>query len=673
MKLVLAMVLLLPLSFVQAREAVDDLLSLSLEDLLKLKVTGSTLTAESRKTVPSAVTVFTHDEIRRMGLDYLDELIFLVPGFQSFRTSFSAMINRTSARGRSLDGLSSGILILVDGQRVVDPRSSSSGIILRKFPLNFIERVEFIRGPGSAVYGSNAMLGVINIITRRSANELSFALGSLERQQFSWHASTALGQASIDLFARFEQDQGKDYTMADVYTPAFIRTSDARELVNFNVRASWQQSQLMLEHRRDKEQGFYQHGTLSEDFNRGESEFTAFSLKQDFHWYGTDAWLWLGYHTVRNISYLQFSAAGDLAGISQPSSDAPLYVNSDFDDATEQRLQWHNSRSFSGQSSVQFGLEYRHIKAPKSLARNNFDLAQLVNGQLPVTFYGELKATSVLQAGSQRDVFGLYGQYRHQLFKDTVLTLGARYDHFSQIGDKLSPRLALVHGINEYHSLKLLYGQAFQAPNEAQQHIKNNPVTLGNPGLKPETVKTSELIWLAQWPDTAFSLGYFENHFEDAILLQDNPEGGTVFGNTRQSPVKGFEFEYSYQLSPQWLLRGNYSHFSEKPDLSFREADQLGAVMVNYQQDKWNVNVIAGYYGQRQTPTGGSEMLLNKLGSYWLVFTKLSYHFSAGLLGYLQVKNLLDKTYRTPTQHSNLKEAAPQRGREILAGITWKF
>ena len=143
----------------------DELFSMSLEELLQIKVTGSTLTQENLLSVPAAVTVFSYDEIKRMGLDYLDELANLVPGFQSYRSAQSPLENPISSRGRLNSLEAPEILVMVDGQRVDGPRSNGTTVADPKYTLAYIERVEFIRGPGSAVYGSNAMMGVINIIT----------------------------------------------------------------------------------------------------------------------------------------------------------------------------------------------------------------------------------------------------------------------------------------------------------------------------------------------------------------------------------------------------------------------------------------------------------------------------------------------------------------------------
>ena len=107
-------------------------LELSLEQLLETPVTGSTLTEESIKTVPAAVSVFTHEHIERLGVDYLHELLGLVPGFQFNRNANSGLAYSYSARGRRTTHVSLEVLLLVDGKVFNDPRGGSPDCCGRK-------------------------------------------------------------------------------------------------------------------------------------------------------------------------------------------------------------------------------------------------------------------------------------------------------------------------------------------------------------------------------------------------------------------------------------------------------------------------------------------------------------------------------------------------------------
>jgi outer membrane receptor protein involved in Fe transport len=111
-------------------------------------------------------------------------------------------------------------------------------------------------------------------------------------------------------------------------------------------------------------------------------------------------------------------------------------------------------------------------------------------------------------------------------------------------------------------------------------------------------------------------------------------------------------------------------HINEKPELAFSEAEQAGSATINYQQTKWNANLIVSYADKRQMANGNQRITLD---SYWLLSGKLQYNFTSQLGAFIQAKNLLDDEYLTPATGSSLTEGVPNRGRELLSGISWKF
>ncbi len=652
----------------------EDVFSMTLEELTQVEITGSTLTPESLKTVPSAVTIFTHDEISCMGLDSLDELMNLVPGFQSYRTSGSSTGYPFSSRGRRIGSTSSEVLIVVDGHRLDEPRSSGSALVVTKIPLMQIQRVEFIRGPGAAIYGSNAMLGVINIITRFDENEVGIAYGSFNRKQAYFLASQQLGAVKVDMFGRLDKDDGEDYRVWDTFSANRITTDDPREHADFNIKLKWRGTSVNIRHSQFKEENFYELGNLSNDFNERKGQLDYITLKQEFDWQSVESWLWLSYNHTSTESFAQLTAPGQFAAISDPSSNDAVFINPDFDDYSEVRVQWHNDWYINNKRDMQFGMEMRYIKAPEATMKNNFDMEAYANRDLPISYYGAMLDTTTVQARSSRNIVGIYGQYQHRLFEATNCTLGLRYDNFSSIGGQLSPRLGVVQELNEHHSLKFLYGVAFRAPAENELNLLNNPVVLGNQNLNPETVETWELIWVGQWSHSGASLGYFENHYKDSIVRNPTGIGSTLqYENVSQSPTKGFEFEFSHEFCKYWLSRVAYTYFNENSDFSFREADQLASVMINYRQNGWNANLIANYHDEREMlsmdSVGGSIIL----DDYWQLSGKLSYSFNTDWQVYVQAKNLLDEDYVTPATTAALIEGVQNRGLEMLAGVVLKF
>lgn len=673
MKKLLWLISVIFIPLVHAENDMDNLFSLSLEELMKTKVTGSTLTPEHVRTVPAAVTVYTHQELSHLGLDTLNELMNLIPGFQTYRSSTSPASYSTSSRSRRIGFSAAEILILVDGQRLNDPRNSGSTPAISNFPLMNIERVEFLRGPGAAVYGSNAMMGVINIITRSNANEVSVNYGEFNRQKVYLLASHQINDLAMDLFAHFDTDEGEEYWLPDTFSPSNILTDDPKKITDINFKLAWKSTFLNFQHKNVKTTNFYELAGISNHFNHNKDEQNTVSIKHTFNWLSVSSYAWLSYHQTNIEMSSQLTAPNELLLASGGVSDEPLFAHVNFDGYGETRTLWHNRWVIDAQQSLQFGFEFRHLTAPQIIAANNFDLGDLANKNFPIPYYGSLLPTTEVQVESHRNIWGVYGQYQQQLFDSSHLTLGLRYDNFSKIGAEFTPRLAWVQELNDIHSLKLLYGEAFRAPSEAELNLVNNPVLLGNTELKPESVNSLELIWLGQWSDINTSIGYFENHFENSIVEINISDGTRQYQNIKQEPIKGIEVEISHQLTKHWLIRASYTHINEKPTLAYRESEQLASLMVNYQYKKWNANIISSYHGKRETPTGGNDTKRLMLEAYWKVFAKLNYSVTTDLQAYIQVKNLLNEQYWTPAISANLTQGIPNKGREALLGLVWHY
>jgi len=162
----------------------NELFLLPFEALSNIKITSSTLHEETLHSAPSSVTVIKREEIKRLGLNRLTELMNYIPGYQTYKVDTSALSYSLSSRGHRLSPTGREVLILIDGHRVNDDFSGGTTFFNPYISLDNVEQVEFIRGPGSAIYGSNAFLGVVNIKTKGS-NQLMLTGGSTEAYRAS--------------------------------------------------------------------------------------------------------------------------------------------------------------------------------------------------------------------------------------------------------------------------------------------------------------------------------------------------------------------------------------------------------------------------------------------------------------------------------------------------------
>jgi len=648
---------------------IDHLFALSLEEILKIKVTGSTLTHESIKTVPAAVTVFHYEQFSGMGINYLYELLNLVPGFQSQRSADFSLNYTFSSRGRRNEFQAKEILIVMDGRRLNDPRTDSVNTTLPLILLEQIERVEVIRGPGSAIYGSSAFMGVINIITRRGISQSSLTLGDLGQASAHQFYSYSENNWQLDMFAQAQRDSGQNYLLNDSFSDEKIVTSDPMQAGQFDLAISHKESVIRASIRQSNSQDFYLLDRLSNGFNHYNIRQNMLSIEHKFPINKVSSKLFFSYQLAQQDFHVQLTAPGTLAQASAPSSQQPWRMKGDFHGSSLQ-FKSHNDLAIDELSSIQFGFEVRRDKEVLGESANNFDVAKILVNDYPIA--GNDDFSHILKIGTEksRDVMGGFLQYRYLFGADTHALMGLRIDKYTQIDRQLSPRLSLVHQLNNEQTFKVLYGEAFRAPSLNETGLINNVILLGNPNLEHEVVKTWDLLWQGLWENHGVTAGWFQNEFSKPIVQTLDNETIRTWVNGASSRSQGFELEAQHQLEYAWLIRLGMTRLYKLPDTAFRESSTLASIVVNYEQDRWNGNLGVVFHSTRQmlTPSG-----LLDLGEYWQVNGKFQYHVSDESEWFVQIKNMLDKDIFTPAQGSIIEHGIPNRGRAVSVGGLWRF
>lgn len=639
-------------------------LDMDLAELIQIKVTGSTLRDESLQTVPSAVSVFTREQIDQLGLDYLYELLNLVPGYQFDRNADSPAGYTFSARGRRISSEAREILLLVDGRVFADSRTGGADGSLPLFPVAEIERIEIIRGPGSALYGSNAFNGVINVVTRTADNLVKISAGSQQGRGARGNFSANHNDWEINLLAQLYEDNGEQYLIAN------DEVLDPRKTTDIDFSVGNGNTKVRAAYHRAITNNFYIGERIRETFNIYQQSFKHISIEQKLN-LAENMKTQLAFSYLKSEQNFNLMALpeGYLANLSQPASNDALFAKAVLAGETY-RFTLTNDWTVNNKASVQFGADWHSNRETKARAQNNFDLAQLAQGSFPIAYYGDFSRSTQVGGEGLQQAIGVYSQYLRELSTTTNLTLGMRYDYYIDIGKHLSPRLGLVKQISDHQSVKLLYGEAFRAPSLSETGLQNNPVLMGNLHLNYEIVKTWDLIWLGNWKNTSISLGGFLNYYKDPIAT--GLLGTTrTYVNSPDEHSKGVEMEVSQQVSEQWLARATYTYLFDLPQSAFREAENLASVMMNYEINNWNWNIAAVHHGARGELISNANQ--SQLESYWFANTKLRYRFNKSYAMNLQIKNMLDKQYMTPTQGTRIPDGVPNRGREWTLAFDWSY
>lgn len=657
------------------KEKINALLNFSMEELLNTEVTGATFSQENLYTVPSSVTVFSGHEIRQMGVTSVEELMNYVPSFQSFRTDSSGNNYNFSTRGRRAAAASREVLTLINGQRMSTISSGSSTFLTPLLSLENVKRIEFIRGSGSALYGSNAFLGVVNIVTDNTLNDVELAVNTFDGIRTHANISHEENGLKTNAFIKFYKDNGEKYNdVYDTLNKTYTDTTDPRYSVDIYLSAEYKGWEVNLSHtQRDNEQ-FYRSGYLDNNFVKTVRDYNYLNISYQWQWLKKiNSRIRLGYRHSRGEYDIPLAASGELASISQPSGNAPLYVKIASEEQ-EPIITFHNSLTLFNHHMIEFGVEYRQPEIIDTMAANNYDLRDIANQDYPIRYYGDLRYTSPLGKKHVRSVLGIYGQHQFKPIEPITITTGLRYDRYTKFGTSVSPRLGLVYQPQEKTAFKLLYGKAFRVPTLVETDLTNYPILRGNPDLEPEHSKTWEFVWVQNIGHTNLSLSYFDVKMTNFVKVQAIRANTRTFANGGKEKSRGLELEINSELTPNLLLRGTYTHFIEIPDRSFRESMNLASIILNYNKGKWNFNVHANWQDDKHyryiTKTNRA---LKTLPDFFLLNTKISYQLTADTKLFTHISNALNNDYYTPSQSVNIPNGVPNRGRQIEIGINWTF
>jgi len=255
------------------------------------------------------------------------------------------------------------------------------------------------------------------------------------------------------------------------------------------------------------------------------------------------------------------------------------------------------------------------------------------------------------------------------------VSTGLRHDDYSDIGEHSSPRLALVQQLGEHDTVKGLYSEAFRAPSRIETS-SNSLVNLKNPDLKPETAKTTELIWLHLLDTGMVSTTLFDSQIKDAIT-------SIAVGQTQRQPVNselavaGLELEWQNHWRDNWQSRIAFTHiFDPVGDIHTQSSNLFGSSL-SYENQGWTATLLANFQSnmvdpnEQVAPIGTTET--TDFGGHTIYGAHLAYRVMPELECYFNADNLFDKQYRSPAFTPNNYEGAAGTGRTLMVGVRWSI
>ena len=651
--------LLLSCSYFSFAEEEIDLFSLDLAELAHIKIAS-----KQEQTVyssPSSVSVITREQIEQMGITNLQALLNFVPGFQSTRDIEQGTTNRISVRGRST-ALSESILIQIDGKKINDLYTGGISILNKMLSLGFVNQIEIIRGPGSALYGSNAFLGVINIITETENNEVNVTADSIggiasnilisktfnKKQQFNAY------------FSLFKQT-GDEYFITDLYGIS-EQVKDPIQGVDLYIKQQVEDFLFTARYMQRQLDDFIAFGSIGNDVNNEKTE--QWSIAAEYKNKIIDD---LNYHVV--VSHSEDKWDNFALFIPKDVEIEPGFsldqdfVGGPFLTSKTSKLAVDLTYPFSDNNLFSFGSAYETAQITDAFTSTSHNLFTLES-------YGEI----VILTGDEsfnrlntRTIMSFYLQDQIKISQNLELTAGVRFDSYNDFGSSTNPRLALVWKPKEGNSLKFMYGTAFRAPNFLELYDRNNYTDFGNVNLNAEEVTTTEIAWLANFAHWDIEITAFENQFEQLIILgepvedTENPFFAPRFTNTESQKSQGIETQLQFKPSQYFAIKFLWNWFSENSNIN--TARNTGAVVFDYQWLNTHINFASYYRGEND--------LIENQGSYFVSSASLSHQHSSKLKFNISISNLFDENFKT--QSIVYPQGIDNRGRVITFNASYSF
>jgi outer membrane receptor for ferrienterochelin and colicins len=466
---------------------------------------------------PASISIVTGDEIKKYGYRTFGQILSSLRGFYS---TSDRTYGFAGARGFGLPSdFNSRLLLLIDGHRyndsMFDAFDTSEG-----FPVDvdIIERIELVRGPSSSLYGTSAVFGVINVITKRGRDQhganIKYSYGTNDTHKTSvsygnrfkngletFVAGTFYDSQGYNKRYYQEFDQGNLLHDPGATNNGYSVGNDGERDRKLMLKAAFGDFSFQGLHlNRNKDVPTAQLGALFNNPNlNAHDQSTFFELKYD--------------HTFENqlnvqsrVSYNNYRFKGLL-----PLNPSALDLNPSIYGSVINNTSLVNSNWWRFEVEARKQVWNDHHITVGGQYQDNFNQFQ--------TFFNS--AARYLNSDKSTYQWALFVQDDYSITDTLTLNAGVRYDYYSIFGNTINPRAGLIYNPSQSTTFKLLYGQAFRAPNQAELYNTVGSI-MSNPDLKAEKLDSLEFI--------------IEHYFTQQLRAELNVFHTTLTNNIRSAP-----------------------------------------------------------------------------------------------------------------------------------------
>ena len=623
---------------------------------------------------PAIMSVITARQIRQMGARTLSDILEMVPGFD-------ITMNKNGTREIGVRGVlltdSSKVKILIDGHSINEPATGGATWIFDSLVVDNAKRIEIIRGPGSALYGQNAFLAVINVITKDTDDIDGFQLttggGSFDTQNHNILFGKEYKDLKVSGFLDYFDTEGfskkieEDIISTDPTSLAPGRSQNEKERTDLNLKLSYKNLEINSKYMNREKEGY-----LGFDL----------ALSDDTTWYDTYAFIELNYNlklsekfNITPKAYYDYYNSDSWVesrpdGFSSGTYPDGIKAVTRYKEQTLGFETQFNYNLFEG-NELTFGLQYEWIHQGDIHYGTN--IHPITNA--PLSSFTDFTHDLPFTRKVTRHIYAFYLQDEWSITEDIDFTAGVRHDRFTRFEGTTNPRFGMIWRFIEDANLKLLFATAFRAPNFNEMFFVNNPVEIGNPNLDPEKINTFEAGLDYNFTDhIRGNLNYFYNRIRDRIQKdsqtpsQDQNQGG--------ARINGVEAELKAAWENDNYAYANYT-FQDAEET--RNRNRMAFVPVH----KANFGVNVGFWkyananlntfvsGPRPREDGDTR---RDLPSYTLSnFTLIGKNFINNFEVRGSVYNLFDKSFDDPSPKDTVPTDYPQQGISFRIELQYKY
>lgn len=533
----------LSLSATVVYSADDDLGELSLEALMNVEVLSVSKKSESKNDAAAAITVITSEDLRRGGFTSIPEALRVVPGLQVARIDANRWA--ISARGFNQE-FANKLLIMVDGRSVYTPTFGGVYWDVQDYPIEDIERIEVIRGPGGTIWGANAVNGVINVLTKKSS-ETQGVLASAYGGTHEYGATGRLGGAIND----------------DTHYRLFVKGFEHREFdVNrrFDGRDEWNTGRIGM--RFDGEVGEADTWRVSSDYyhaNLEQGVFTGF-----------------GFAT----RHYETQGGNVMANWEHVSDEHGTFTTQVYYDR-------YYRESLIEEDRHTADIDFQHDVSWDFETREQVQLSWGLNYRYSTSHINGVSRTSFSSTDEDFHLGGGFVQGRLDVLDRRLSILGGvKLGGNNWSGFEVQPSVRALAKPAEGHAIWAAVSRAVRTPTQLDRElIATIPVAVppfavtltGNDEQRSEDLTSFEAGYrFFPWKWLTAELSFFHNTYEDVSSL-----GGTfptfTFANGADVQTTGGEFELNFLLIEGWRLSVGYTVLEIEADTT---ANPLGGTEV---------------------------------------------------------------------------------------------